>query len=273
MKSRLLLLASFLLLGASVQADIQGQMIRTLAGKYKPSLVTLSLIVKLSSGGYEDQTEMEAEGVLMDSSGLVVTTNSAVDPLSAFSDEDGPGGAASMSSRVTSVKILTASGAEIPAKVVLRDKDLNLAFVRPLKRPNVKLQGINFQYSGTAQIGDPVYLLGRQGKTGNRSMEAKSERVVSVMDRPRRFYVLDPYNQIYLGNVVFNEKGQPLGFLTLRVPAGKARMREHSLPVIIPGQDVVEVARQAPQAKDVKEAAPVQKPAAKATKPAAVPSR
>jgi hypothetical protein len=127
----LFLLCGVLCFSTVSHADAQAEMIRGLAAKYQPSLVTLSLVVKLAAGGYEDQSEMEAEGLLLDGSGLVVTTNSAVDPLAAYADEvDGTG--TSVSSRVTSVKIITHTGMEIPAKVVLRDKDLNIAFLRPL---------------------------------------------------------------------------------------------------------------------------------------------
>lgn len=236
----------------SAPADPQAQMVRALATKHKSALVTLSLVVKLAAGGYQNQTEMEAEGVLLDASGLVVTTNSAVDPLAAYADMVDESGA-NINSRVTSVKIITMSGVEIPAKVVLRDKDLNLAFVRPLKKPQVTLSGVNFQSIASSQIGDPVYLLGRLGKTGNRSLEARTERIVGVMDRPRRFYVLDAFNGIYAGNVAFNERGQVLGLLTLRVPVGKARDSDTSLPIIVPARDVWEIARQAPQARDVRE--------------------
>jgi hypothetical protein len=244
---------TFLLLsGVALRADAPGQMIRALTAKHKAALVTLELVVKLSAGGYEDQSEMEAEGVLLDASGLVVTTNSAVDPMAAYADDAQTGAGDSIASRVTSVKILAANGSEIPAKVVLRDKDLNLAFLRPLRKPAVKLQGVSLANAGSAQIGDPVYLLGRLGKTGNRSLEAKSGRVVAVMERPRRLYVLDAYNGIYTGNVAFNEAGQPLGILTLRNPVGKARFKDTSLPVIIPARDILEIAKQAPAASAVR---------------------
>jgi len=265
--SPLFVLAGVLLLSSTPRADPQGQMLRALSAKYKPSLVTLSLIVKLSAGGYEDQSELEASGFLLDSSGLVVTTNSAIDPAAAFAGgSEGMG--ASMSSRVVGVKILATDGQEIPAKVVLRDKDKNLAFVRPLKAPVKKLSGVNFQNSATAQIGEPIYFLGRLGKTGGRAVEAKSSRIVSVLDKPRRMYVLDAFAYLYVGNLAFNEKGQPLGLLTQRLPIGKARLSERSLPIIIPARDVWEVARQAPQAKDVKDAKAVTTPAKSGSTPA-----
>jgi hypothetical protein len=208
---------------------------------------------------------MESGGVLLDSSGLVVTTNTGIDPMAAYAQEAEQYGA-SMTTRVVGVKILLAGGTEIPAKVVLRDKDKNLAFVRPLKKPSVKLSGISFDTAAAAALGDPVYLLGRQGKTAGRALQARAERVTSVMDKPRRFYVLGESNSSAVGFVAFNEKGQPLGLLTLRFPIGKARYSESNLPVIIPARDVLEVARQAPQAKDVREGGST--PSAKPAKPA-----
>jgi hypothetical protein len=74
-------------------------------------------------------------------------------------------------------------------------------------------------------------------------------------------------NMKWIEVLTFNEKGQPLGLLTLRFPIGKARYNDSNLPVIIPARDVWEVARQAPQAKDVKDAAAKSTPAAP-TKPA-----
>lgn len=234
------------LLSLTARADAPAQMIRALTARHGGAVVTLSLVVKLSSGGYEDQSEMEAVGTLLDASGLVVTTNSAVDPMAAYADDSD--GATAMTSRVVGVKILTAAGMELPAKVVLRDKDLNLAFVRPLKKPAIKLTGVNFAAATRAQIGDPVFLLGRQGKTGSRSLEARCERVVSVLEKPRRFYVLQGANAASEGNVAFNESGQPLGLLTLRNPVGKARYSDRQIPVILPAHDVWEIARQAPPA-------------------------
>jgi hypothetical protein len=266
----LLSLAAGVLPLQSCRADATAQMVRALSAKYQASAVTLSLVVKIGSGGAESQTEMEAGGVLLDASGLVVTTNTGIDPMAAYATEVEQYGAA-MTSRVAGVKILLAGGVEIPAKVVLRDKDKNLAFIRPLKKPSVKLAGISFSGDATAQIGDPIYLMGRQGKTASRALAVKAERVLSVMDKPRRFYVLGESNSSSVGFVAFNEKGQPLGLLTLRFPIGKARYSESNLPVIIPARDVLEVARQAPQAGAVRgsESTPKAKPAqVKPAKPA-----
>ena len=140
MKTRFLKFIPLLVLALGVlpqqvcRADVSGQMIRGLSAKYQTSAVTLSLVIKIGSGSSQSQAEMEAGGILLDDSGLVVTTNTGIDPMAAYAQEAEQYGAG-MTTSVVGVKILLAGGTEIPAKVVLRDKDKNLAFVRPLKKP------------------------------------------------------------------------------------------------------------------------------------------
>ena len=40
-----------------------------------------------------------------------------------------------METEVNDIKILLEDGAEVPAEIVLRDKDLDLAFIRPKAKP------------------------------------------------------------------------------------------------------------------------------------------
>ena len=79
--------------------------------------------------------------------------------------------------------------------------------------------------------------------------------------------MLDTYAYLYLGDVVFNESGQPLGLLSMKMaPGGRSMTGSDSmLAIVIPTADVWEVALQAPQAKDVHERkapAAVKKPVA-----------
>lgn len=233
----------------SAHADAQGDMIRGLLAKHESGLVTLRLIVKASMGGEEAQSEIEADGLLMNASGLVVTTNMAIDPSAAYSDAMGDAGR-SISSKVVSLKILMNGGIEIPAKVVLRDKNRNLAFIRPIRKPAMTLRPFNFAEGGPARTGDVVYILGRMGKAGNRSAEAKLNRITSTITRPRRVYVLDPYTYIYSGHAVFNERGQLLGLLLPRISRGgrtTSRVSDSFLSIVIPASDINEAAQQAPQ--------------------------
>lgn len=229
------------------QADIAGDTARKIVTSYGAGAVTLQIVLKSSSGDGGDQAEREIDGVVLDSSGLIVTSNTNVDPGSAYAamtGEDSP-----YATKVVNVKILAAGGQEIPARVVLRDKDRNLAFVRPLQKPKTPLTPISFAKRANARIGDAIYILSRLGKTGGRQSSVTSERVVSVIQKPRLMYVIMPNMYSAMGNVVFNEQGQPLGLLTMRIGL---KSGDSPLPVVVPTQDILEIARQAPPASKAK---------------------
>ncbi len=248
MKSR-----SFLLLIAlttflpvlPIRADEMGQKLRVIAQKYSPSVVTVAIAI--SRGESSERFELEAEGVVIDASGLVATTNTAIDPSSLASAADGE----AIVTNVTGAKILLPGGGEIPARLVLRDKDRNLAFLRPL-RP-LKLPPLPFASAkGGAAQGDSVTLLGRLGKAGGRTSSVESARLLAVMTRPRTLYVLPISFLSKLGEVAFNDAGQLIGLVTLRVlPSRRASFNETDqyIAAIVPAADVWAIARQAPQLK------------------------
>jgi hypothetical protein len=272
--------ASLSLAAAPVYADPPAETIRAVSGKYKAAVVTLTIVVKMSGGGSGGESEMEIPGFVIDPTGLVVTTNTAIDPMAMFAgmDMEGMGG---FTSKVISAKILTTNGDEIPAKIVLRDSDRNVVFFRPISPVSEPLTFVDLKAGGTARIGDPLYILSRLGTVGNRAPQVQSMRVVSVMERPRTLYVADTLGMTMIGNPAFNEQGTPLGLVTMRMGTASRRRgnmfspTENYLPVILPAEDVMELARQAPQVKDVKESditplAP-KKPAT-TTKPAGKPT-
>jgi hypothetical protein len=252
----------------SAQADAQGNMLRALSQKYGNGVVTLQLVIKSSMGGESNQAQLEADGLVIDPSGLVVTTNSAIDPAALYASAMGEEAMGRIAFSVVSAKIRLANGQEIPARVVLRDRDRNLAFVRPLARPTQALTFVNFKGKTTGQLGDSVYILGRLGKAASRVAEANTMRIIGVVDKPRRFYVLEPMAYYYSGNVAFAENGQPLGLITIKAGRGSMTSSDSVLATIIPAADVWEVALQAPQANAVKSSTPAAKPA---PKPAANP--
>lgn len=223
---------------APARADAIGDVSRTVVKNYGAGAVTLIIVLKASSG--DDQAEREIEGIVLDANGLIVTANTNVDPGAAYAAMSGD---ESYATKVVSVKIITASGEEVPARVVLRDKDRNLAFLRPLQKPKTAFTPISFARKNTAQVGDAIFILGRLGKTGGRQASITSQRVVSVIQKPRRMFVVLPDMYSSMGNVVFNAAGQPLGLLTARIGL---KSSDAALPVVVPASDVMEIARQAP---------------------------
>src|SRR5881296_2706666 len=120
---------------------------REIFEKYQHATVTVQLVLKSKMsmtgfGGRSNESKQEATGTTIDPSGLTVLSLSATDPgslLSSMMTGEGEGGTDlkfKMENELTDVKILTHDGAELPAEVVLRDKDLDLAFLRPKQKPS-----------------------------------------------------------------------------------------------------------------------------------------
>ena len=94
-------------------------------------------------------------------SGLVVASLSEIDPTKMLSDLMPTDDAAKISSEVVDVKIRTDDGTEIAADVVLRDRDLDLAFIRPKKAPETPMKFVDLSQAAAPQVADGLVLLSR----------------------------------------------------------------------------------------------------------------
>ena len=263
-----LCLAAFLLYAPALtrpaRADETAQQLRDLAQKHAASIVTVAVTISAE----DQQLEIEAEGLVVDDSGLIMTTNTAIDPYSMSPDASGT------VSNVVSAKIVLPGGTEVPARLMLRDKTRNLAFLRPLQP--LGLPGLPLATSrATAQQGNNISIVGRLGKAGSRLPSVANMRLLAVIEKPRTLYVLPTDATAKLGEAAFNEAGELLGIISLRVgTAGRASFNETDryLATIIPCADAFAVAQQTPALTDKDKAAakPADKPAP--TKPATAPA-
>lgn len=220
-------------------SDDFAQRLRALSQKHTASVVTVALTISAEG---DQRLELEAEGLVVDASGLVVTTNSAIDPFSLRPGTEG------MVTNVTDAKVVLPGGREIAARLVLRDKTRNLAFLRPLKPLGLPALAFSASRAVAAQ-GETVVLVGRLGKAGGRVPSVDSVRLLAVMTRPRTLYVLPLSAAARLGEAAFNEKGQLLGMVSLRVaPSGRASFSETDryVAAVMPCADIWAIARQVP---------------------------
>lgn len=235
---------------------------RAILEKHKDSVVTIKLVInqQFSMSGFgsqEQESKDEVTGTVIDPSGLTVVALSATDPTSMIqsmmemSGEDTQG--LQMSSQVTDLKILLADGSEIPGQVVLRDKDLDLAFVRPTDAPKEPMPAVDLKNIGVPQVLDPLFTINRMGRVAGREYACSIERIDSVVTKPRTFYIPgnDP-TQTGLGSPAFTTDGKLVGVLVMRTAKGAGsvssmmRGQNSSMAVIVPTEDIAEVAAQAP---------------------------
>jgi len=261
---------SFMSLLASLaslsRADEVADKGREIFKKNQRAVVTVQVVVKMKfsvpgMGGQANESKQDVTGTVVDPSGLTVLALSSCEPgdmlqsmMAGMSDEDMK---FKMETELSDVKLLLDDGTELPADIVLRDKDLDLAFVRPVTKPASAMMALDLSKSATAQVLDQVITLNRLGKAAGRAYAASVERISAVVQKPRLFYVPgSEMTSTTLGSPAFSLDGNVLGVFVMRSVSQKGggigmfNFRPQGLTtIILPAADILKAARQAPEAK------------------------
>ena len=258
MKSTLCLLISLLCLPFAGRADELADKGRDVFKKHQRAVVTVQVVQKMtytSGGRTSEPTEMKQDitGTVMDASGLIVLALSAVDVGELYKRMDPR---YKVETEVSDVKILLDDGAEIPAEIVLRDKALDLAFIRAKSKPARPMAAVDFGQASKVDVLDQVVTLNRLGRAAGRAYSASVERISAVVHKPRTFYVPDStMTGTALGSPAFALDGNIVGILVMRsISSGGGDSMNNFRPdnltsIILPAEDIVKAAKQAPEAK------------------------
>lgn len=250
-------------LASPARADDLKSTARAVATKTQTAIVTARLVVKISFGEREQEQKLEITGTVIDASGLTVVSAAAIDPTARLQGlmggRRGGGGGGGEQQRidteVSETALVLEDGTELEADVVLKDADLDLAFIKPRDTKGAKLDFVELKASDAkVQALDDVFVVGRLGRVANHAVSIATGEVKAVVKGPRSFYVLD--NEISSGAtgcVAYAADGTALGVFvtrTVRGDAGGFRGRGGDQAVIVrPVADVLELAKQALSAK------------------------
>ena len=230
---------------------------RAIFNKNQQAVVTVQVVLKVSysAAAKSSETRQEITGTVVDPSGLTVLALSAADPSEMYqrmmSDQ---GSQNKLDTEVTDLKILLADGTELPAEIVLRDKDLDLAFIRPKTKLGSPVAALDLSQSAPAQLLDEVITLNRLNSAAGRAYAASVERISAVIQKPRTFYIPDSsMTSTTLGSPAFALDGKVVGLFVMRAVnskgGGSRNYRENMTSIILPAEDILKGAKQAPEAK------------------------
>lgn len=248
---------------ASAQTTDERAAAREVVSRVGDALVTVSgtLKLRMTRGGQAapatpDQA-VRAPATVIDPSGLTVVVLSAIDPGTtmnktvAFMVSN-----SKMTTELADVKIRLADGKELPARVVLRDSDLDLLFIRPATAPAEPMVAATATAGPVAPF-DPVVVVHRGGDLTAWKPVAALGAVQAVIDKPRTFYMIGTaMTGSPIGATVFDLKGQFAGMVTLRVTEDSKNNALNGLqgtgletfgliPVVVPASEIREIAKQA----------------------------
>jgi S1-C subfamily serine protease len=260
MNRPLLFLASAALVAATssplpAASETQAAAGRALVKRYADAIVSVELVVtlKVKMDGREmppREQRIEVNGTVISPGGLTVTTLGQVDPqatLEALRGGASGGRMEILGSDFKEVKLRLADGKEVPARFVLKDADLDLAFMAPEANaensarefPFVKLDEV----AEGALLGDFFYI-GRASKIQQRVPLVRTSEIIGIVEHPRRLYMLTEQAPQWMGTPVFNAAGRVLG-ITLQHFANGQR----SGLIVLPAEDIAEMAKQAAAAQ------------------------
>ena len=239
---------------------------RSVAAKHADAVVSVSAVLKMNASmmgmGGEREQKTETPGTIIDKSGLTVVSLSRLDPLSLYGSmtfrNDGEDEHMDMKTDFSDVKIRLADATEVPARIVLKDTELDLGFVMPdadsaeAKKVGGVFPHIDLPANGVkGGLLDGVISLARLGSVLDRQPMVSIGRINAVISKPRTYYVVTTAGMTEMGTPVFAESGAFLGVTTLRKREGGMRdmMRSMSdapfFPVVLPVDEVRQAAEQA----------------------------
>lgn len=234
---------------------------RNLVKRYADAIVSVEMVVVVKIGGdrgsQSREVKLEANGTVISPGGLTVTSLALIDPRARSGGGRGGGGDAP-ETEFKEVKLRLADNSEVPARVVLKDADLDLAFIAP--ESETAAGGRQFPYVKLEEAAEATVLgtyfeVTRVPKTLQRVPIVQMSTVVGIIEKPRRFILVSEQT---VGCPVFDEQGRVLG-LSLVYSSGGRQVS----PVVLPAADVADMAKQAAAVK----LDPLEKPVTDDAKP------
>lgn len=259
------LLFSLMMISSPSFADELAGKGRELVAKYKDAILIVRMVIKggmsFSGRSHQEESKAEATAVVIDPNGLAVVPLSETDPYGEIGDLLSSMGSrrgmdVNIKSELADMKYVLDDGSEVPGKVVLRDRDLDLAFVRPLEKPAKPMTYVDLTQDVTLDLLDQTVCVDRMTSAYDRVPYAAVGRVQSIVEKPRRYYMVEGATT---GGPVFDAQGKILG-INLSTPNSSGDDSESVMEylkssgeMVLPAADIREAAVQAPEVDQVKD--------------------
>ena len=251
-------------LTTAAYADDVAEKGRAILEQNRDAVITIELVLKRTisfpgSPSQEMEQKSESTGTVISADGLTVVSLSEVDPsvmIDAMMAGNPQMNGLEMDTQVQDATMLLSDGTEIPAEVILRDKDLDMAFIRPIEKAENPFAHVNMGDTGTPLQLDQVISVNKLGKVARRAHSISVERIDAIVTKPRTFFVpgKDPTNS-GLGAPAFTLDGKFIGVFFMRAikatgGGGMGGMfggqQDNVAIIILPAIDIQEAADQAP---------------------------
>ncbi|HEX3730751.1 MAG TPA: serine protease [Opitutaceae bacterium] len=230
-------------------AEVRAATGRGLVTRYADAVVEVEVVttIKITVGNRTVPRELryQPNGTVLSPSGLTLTSLSAIDPEASVQ-----AAANGVPQRVQvndvefkEVKLRLADGTEIPARVVLKDPDQDLAFIAPL--PDAAAAKRIFPCAdlsnpAAAEVLGGYYVIARAAKVLQRAPVVREITIEGIAEKPRRLFLV---NQVLLGCPLFDPQGRLLGVALAHIANGRPNGA-----IVMPAQAIEQGAKLAAEA-------------------------
>lgn len=247
--------------GAVVAEEATPTAARKVMAQYQDAVVWVSAVAKVNvasadgkplSSRNPGEQKVEAVGTVIATNGLTLIALSSVDASGALNGReittaDGSTIKIEASTTIKEARIILADGTEVPADLVMKDSDLDLAFLLPKadskEFKSATFKPVDLKKSATVEIADEVIGLSRADEVLNRQPSVMCGQIITVTKKPRVFLRSTACSP---GCPLFVPDGRLAGIAVNRFLVGKLR---DPMTVVLPAADVLEIAEQARNAK------------------------
>ena len=253
-------------LSAPCRADEIAGKGRAIFNQYRGAVTTVQIAVKAiltppSGAARTNESRHSLSGTVVAPTGLVAVSLSAVDPGQALKNmAAAQNPQLKMDVTLEDVEILLEDGTKASADIVFRDKDLDLAFVRPKTKLAAPMTAVDLSQSGKADVLDEVIALNRLGRAAGWSYSASLERISAVVRQPHVFYIPDAnMTTASLGAPGFTLDGKVLGIFLIRTSSSRVASGALDTPgegvtaVILPAEEILKAIAKIPPPGEAKE--------------------
>ena len=207
--------------------------IKKIVDSVKDTIVQVEIVwdVKITYKGQEQpsrETKVTRNGVVINEDGLTILSSSGVTPM-ASSKQKG----VSIQCDPQSVKFILADSTEIEAEIALKDKDLDIIYVKPAIEPDDKFAFLKLDKTAKVNVLDKIVTLSRMGTDADRAVMYYQETVHGIIEKPRKYYVASHHGP---SMPAFTMDGKCFGLFLKRKGSGSF--------YVLPAEDILESAAQ-----------------------------
>ena len=212
-------------------ADETASHVRAATTRGQESVFILKSLVSIEMRGQEQEVKLETPAVVLDGTGLMVAPN----PEEMFSQL--PQGA---NLAAKSFRLALAEGKEVEAKVVGRETDFGLIFLRLDGKEGPAPAPLATVHKDALQLGDQLFLL-RRLSSAHPEPICQESRVTSVVQKPRLMYMVS--DSPGPCSVALTPEGELVGLTVVVKEQDPDSGRTNQLMVVLPIAQIQEAAK------------------------------